>query len=1032
VSRFRRPAIGFVESTAIAALALCGAASPQTTELSLRQLNHRAFTVTDGAPVDILALAQTPDGTLWIGGRTGLTRFDGVSFVPYPGPGEEPLGSTNVSDLLATSDGGLWIGFRPSGVALLKHGRVTRYGPEDGLPGGAAQLAQDLDGSLWMAARTGLAHFDGSRWTIVADDSRLATPYDVHVDRAGTVWVATVDGLLARPAGEPRFRQVDASVYSDSGGTLLVETRDGDIWAAANDRLIGVPAPTSSEHELALVRGIVGGPLLLDEAGDLWGSEGDQGLVRVRARDLPRGSDRDLVVQRERLSALGGRVYALIEDREGNIWVGTTAGLHRLSRTNVVRDVAPQCLQYEYIAAAFAAGDGGSLWVGCGGPDESYVVEIRDGIVSSRQTAPLFTAAHRDVEGTVWFGGPEALGYLKNGRVVTTPLPPEVISRPIQALVRDGEGALWASVTRRGTYRVVDGKWLANGGLDALPEEWALVETVEPDGVIWFGYSNNRVARVNGPVVQLFGVTHGLDVGNALAILARDGEVWVAGELGFARFDGQRFLPIRDTTGAPFRGVSGIVKASNGDLWLNGTAGIAHIARDEVDHVLRDPAHGVKHETFDYLDGVPGTAVQLRPQPSSIETTDGRLWFSTTGGIVSIDPTRIVRNRVPPVVTIWSLTSAGDRQPNLGEVVRLPVHTSEIQIEYSAGSLTVPERVRFRYKLEGLDRDWQDVGVRREALYTNLGPGRYTFRVTAANNDGVWNETEASMDLFIVPAFYQTRWFYALCALACVAILTALYQARMRQVAAQVRGRLEARLAERERIARELHDTLLQGMQGLIWRFQAATDRIPGGEPARQLMESSLDRADQLLAEGRDKVKGLRRAAGDAPDLANALAADGEQFAVETSIEFRVTVQGNGRELHPIVREEGFLIGREALSNAFRHARASQIEVEVSYGRAALHVRIRDDGGGIDPAVLDAGGRAGHFGLVGMRERAKKLGARLEVWSKPGAGTEVDLCVPARVAYGRANKTSSIWSRLVVLRPLVREHSSEIKEDDHG
>jgi signal transduction histidine kinase len=247
----------------------------------------------------------------------------------------------------------------------------------------------------------------------------------------------------------------------------------------------------------------------------------------------------------------------------------------------------------------------------------------------------------------------------------------------------------------------------------------------------------------------------------------------------------------------------------------------------------------------------------------------------------------------------------------------------------------------------------------------------------------------------------------------------------MRQVAAQVRSRLEARLAERERIARELHDTLLQGMQGLIWRFQAATDRIPSTEPAKQLMERSLDRADQLLAEGRDKVKDLRPTTSDTADLAKALAAEGEQFAQETTVEFRVSVLGAGRELHPIVREEGFLIGREALSNAFRHSRARQIEVEIDYGQAVLHVRIRDDGEGIGSAVLDAGERPGHFGLVGMRERAKKLGAHLDIWSKPGAGTEIDLRVPARVAYARAKRTSrGIWSRLGMSRSPAGDHSS--------
>jgi len=320
----------------------------------------------------------------------------------------------------------------------------------------------------------------------------------------------------------------------------------------------------------------------------------------------------------------------------------------------------------------------------------------------------------------------------------------------------------------------------------------------------------------------------------------------------------------------------------------------------------------------------------------------------------------------------------------------------------------VPERVHFKYELEGSDSDWQDAGTRREALYTNLGPGSYTFQVIASNNDGVWNNTGAALHFMIAPAFYQTRWFDALCALAVLGTLVVLYQIRIRQVAAQARGRLEARLAERERIARELHDTLLQGIQGLIWRFQAATDRIPADVPARDMMEKSLDRADKLLAESRDRVKDLRPTAAEVADLAQALAAEGDQFAQLHPVPFRVSVQGTRRDLHPIVREEGFLIAREALGNAFRHAQARDIEAEVTYGDRALQVRVRDDGLGISSSVLQAGGRPGHFGLLGMRERAKKLGGHLDVWSKPGAGTEIDLRVPAQVAYRRAKAKATL------------------------
>jgi signal transduction histidine kinase/ligand-binding sensor domain-containing protein len=993
------------------ALLQCCAAWSQNSEPTLRQLNHRVFTSADGVPSDIYAVAQTSDGTLWIGGRAGLTRFDGIRFVPYPGPSDPPLPTTNISSLLAAPGGGLWIGFRFGGAGFLKAGRLTRYGEREGMPDGSIeQFAWDRDGSLWAAARLGLGHFKDGRWERVTEERELGAPYGVLVDPVGALWVATTDGLFSRGTAEKQFHKVEISASFGSGGTVLVASPDGRIFGASTTHeLISIDRPTGPRpSRIVSVPGISRGPLLFDDEGNLWAADvNSDAILRVPSADLTREGQPDLHGHAERYSRAeglnSGRVMGVIEDHERNIWVATNAGLERFSRSNVVGEVAPPCSQGFVQAAVLAAGDAGALWIACLEGSSGYVDEIRGGAVVSHQITPGFNAAFRDSRGTVWFGGQTDIGHLERGRIVTIPLPEQVRGRPVQALARDGSGAMWVSMSRRSVFRFLDGEWSEYGGLDALPRGYPLVETTDSDGAVWFGYRDNQIARVNGRTVQLFDTTQGLRVGNVLAILAEAGEVWVGGELGLARFDGRRFTTLNSAFGSPLRGLSGIVRARNGDLWLNGIAGIVHIDQQEIGRARTDPAHRVVCETFDYLDGVPGAAVQVRPQPSAIATTDGHIWFSMTGGIVSIDATHLSHNTLPPPVTIWSVTSGSKRYPIVGENLQLPVHTTGLQIEYSAGSLTVPERVRFRYKLEGSDLDWQDVGAHREATYTNLGPGRYTFRVIAANNNGVWNKTGASIDFAILPAFYETRWFYALCVLAFMAILAALYRMRMRQVAAQVRDRLEARLTERERIARELHDTLLQGMQGLIWRFQAATDRIPPEESARHLMEEALDRADSLLGESRDRVKDLRPSMHTGADFGQVIAVEGEQFSQLHRAQFRVSVEGSARELHPIVREEGFMIAREALGNAFRHSGAANIEVELTYGDRALHVRIRDDGQGISPNVLDSG-KPGHFGLIGMRERARKLGATLEIWSKAGAGTEIELRVPADVAYRRPQK----------------------------
>ena len=1004
-------------------LSFSGNAWSQSSDLAVGQLTHRIFTAADGAPSDISALAQTTDGTLWIGGRSGLTRFDGVRFVPYPAPGEEPLNGGNVSALAAAPDGGLWIALRVSGIDFLKDGHVTHYGARDGFPGGAVErLAWDRDGTLWAAARLGVAHFHGDRWEKITDP-RLAVTYGVLVDHVGTVWVGTPDRVFARAAGETRFRAVGRSDGSPVWGYLFAEAPDGSVWASNTRSFLRIDQVTQPDHVVP-VRGISGRMMLFDHDGNLWsGDDSRTGLARLSAASVGREVQRELTLSPDEYVRLGQLdsepVRVLLEDRERNIWVGSYATLHRFSRSNVVRNTTPQCMETFDRAAAFAAGDAGTLWIACG----DHLTEIRDGIAVGRQKTPDLSAAYRDRDGTVWLAGTTVLAHLENGRLVTTALPPKARGRPVQAMLRDSAGTMWVSVVRRTLYRIVDGNWQDKGNLSDLPDAYPIVMTMDEGGVLWFGYLDSRIARVSGEHVQLFDEKQGLQVGNVLSIMAHGGELWVGGDIGLARLSGAGFVSMRSASGNSFKGISGMVTAINDDVWLNGTAGIVHITRAEVERSLRDPSHPVKSETFNYLDGIPGTAVQLRPQPSAIETTEGRIWFSMTGGIVSIDTARLIRNTLPPPVTIWSLTSGSQRYPERGATLQLPVHTTGLQIEYSAGSLTVPERVRFRYKLEGSDRQWQEVGSRREALYTNLGPGHYTFRVTASNNDGVWNNTGASIYFAIAPAFYQTGWFYALCALVGLGLVSVLYRVRMRQVAVQVRSRLEARLSERERIARELHDTLLQGMQGLIWRFQAATDRIPAGEPARQLMEKSLDRADSLLAESRDKVKDLRPSAHDVADLAQALATEGEQFAQLHPAKFRVSVQGAARELHPIVREEGFLICREALANAFQHSRAQTIEAEVTYGDRTLNVRIRDDGHGISTAVLDAGSRPGHFGLTGMRERATKLGGQIEVWSSTGAGTEVDLRIPARVAYRRSRRTSRRrWPWLATSRASGAKH----------
>ena len=346
----------------------------------------------------------------------------------------------------------------------------------------------------------------------------------------------------------------------------------------------------------------------------------------------------------------------------------------------------------------------------------------------------------------------------------------------------------------------------------------------------------------------------------------------------------------------------------------------------------------------------------------------------------------------------------------VGELARIPSSRKRITFMYSGLSLAVPERIRFRYFLDGFDRSWSEPTAAREAVYTNLSPGSYRFRVIASNSYGQWNDSEAAISLEVDPAFWQTWWFRVSCVAAFLALLWALYQLRLRQVARQFNIRLEERVSERTRIARDLHDTLLQSFHGLLLRFQTVSNLLPAGEP-KQKLDGAIDRAAQAITEGRDAVQGLRSSTVETNDLALALNTLGEELAGDesnpNSAEFHVAVEGTPRNLHPILRDEVYRIAGEALRNAFRHARARRIEVEVRYDERQLRLRVRDDGKGIDPKLLSEDGRAGHYGLHGMRERAKVVGGKLAVWSELDSGTEVELSIPA----SHASETSAARRR---------------------
>ena len=1004
----------------------CVRAPADTQHRTLFQLQHTSWTAREGAPGSINSLAQTTDGYLWLGTSSGLFRFDGVHFDRYKLPSGEKLNSDDIYSLMATSDGGLWIGFHYGNVAFMKDGRIISYGESEGLPSGTVyRFIVDREGAVWAAVGGGLARLEGTRWKRIGEDwaypGKSATT--VFVDREGTLWVASEDTVVFLPRGQRIFQKTGAHVASTV--LQIAQAPDGTLWMA--DQGSGVmPIPIRGrENSRPSPIHVKPYELLFDREGSLWIAS-DDGVHRVSFPELKVGKIVQLSQTAEVFTHRGltsETPIPVLEDREGNIWVGTDNGLDRFRASNLV----PITL-FPGRIPTLVGGEPGGVWGvrPTFGRNEVSLMDTSGMTTTAHGIASrgYIRCAYRDADGNIWLG----VGYggglwrLTSGRVLQNPLPEGTRNFDVQAITKDRSGGLWVSIIRNGVFRWANGVWTHFGNPTDVPNPAAVTLLTDSAGRVWFGYLGSTIAVLDGSTLKTFSSEDGLSIVNVEAIYEHAGHIWAGGERGLAVFQGSRFQSLTADGDIELKGISGIVETAGGDLWLNARPGIIHIPAAEIQRALEKPDRHVHCELFDFRDGLPGTAEQGAPLPSALASSDGRLWFRTTGGAVQIDPEHLSRNAIPPPVFVRSLDSEG-REYALTTDLKLPVRTTRVHIEYTALNFSVPERVRFRYKLEGTDKDWQDVGTRREAFYTNLRPGHYRFHVIACNSDGVWNEEGAALQFNILPAFYQTKWFLLLCLTAGGWLAWAAYRWRVRQVTARLDLQFRERLSERTRVAQDLHDTLLQDVLSASLQLQVAEAHLPGGSQAKTIVGEVLNLMGSAIEGGRKAVRGLRSWQEETGDLTQAFSRIPQELAMPPEVGYRVTVEGQPRPLHPLVRDEVYRIGHEALVNAFRHSGARTIEVELHYATDQLRILVCDDGCGIDPQVLRAG-REGHWGLSGMRERAERIGAKLKVLSRPAGGTEVELSVPNDVAFRSYSRDRFGW--------LARRHPRKAEPSIHG
>ena len=973
----------------------------------IAQYTHTAWRIQDGAINSTpLAIVQTPDGYIWIGTADGVLQFDGVRFVQWPpGVGQRPWSSPG--RFTTTRDGSVWI----TGLGTLsrwKNRTLTNYASASATE--YYSVAEDREGRIWA---TRYFAPDGSplcqilekglRCDAPVNGAASLRPRLLLADRDGSLWVGGDTGLLHWSQGtQAAYGPVELAANSGIPGIRALATSpNGTLWVGFSGSALGLQrivdgrwqsfdTPTFHGHSLDVLS------LYVDRDGALWVGT-SRGLYRIRD---------DVVDHFDRTTGLSDdAVIDVTQDREGSLWVVTSRGVDRFADTPVTSVSVADSPCVGGAGSALASRDG-SIWVGGYG----MLTRFHDGGVTCFRTGRQLpgsqvTSLFEDHAGRLWVGLDQGLWVYERGRFQPVTRPDRRPIGLVTGITEDADQRMWIAVF--GPPQVlmrIDGLVVKEDfGDPVTPRRVA----ADPSGGLWLGLFNGDLAhfRDGHTTVHRFEHPQGALVLQLLSF--PDGSILAATTYGLIGWLNGKALTLTRKNGLPCEQVSAMAFDRRGDLWLGMSCALGVLTKADFQAWKQNPDVAVAIRTFDGLDGI-------QPIGGSFDlvarSPDGRLWFAS-GAIQVVDPEGVGRNTLPPPVYIEQVIADGTAHPSPAHL-RLPPLTRNLEIDYVGLSFVAPQKVRFRYRLEGRDDAWQEPGTRRQAFYNDLRPGTYRFHVIASNNDGVWNEEGAALEIVVAPAWYQTRIFLALSVLAGAMTLWAAYRLRLHQVARALNARFDARLVERTRMARDLHDTLLQTLQGTKMVADTALDR-PGDAPAlvRALKQVSTW-IGQASEEGRSAVNALRTSTTEGNDLAAAFRRAIEDGPRRSAISASIAVTGNAREMHPVVRDEVYRIGYEAIRNAYTHSDANHLEIALGYGRD-LTLRVADDGIGMDPPTAEHG-RNGHFGLPGMRERASRIGAALSVSSAPGEGTVVVLSVPGRAIFQNTSShfAGRLWSRL--------------------
>ena len=990
---------------------------------------HTAWTEQQGAPFSIRGLAKSPEGYLWIGSADGLFRFDGTSFekVRFFGRQGESVGSP-VNVLFGAANGDIWLA-TPEAVGIVRANQVHMLSAEgQPYPSHVRCFVQDKQGNIWAAAGNGLFRRSQNGWQQVGEEAGLPVkPFSsVFVERDGAILASSDVNLYERAAGASNFTQLPVHIVAVN---QMQQDATGRIWLADTSgglvHPLALPGSTDplrdSEVHIGSFR------MLLSTGGELWISSLGDGLRRVANPQQPFGH---LDAKSQQLAAFTASdgltdnyMQAMLQDEDGAIWIGTRHGLDcfRISPT------AAAPIRIQNSKMSLAAGTDGDLWIA----------------ENSQLTHASFTDAKVTLK-QVYAGGE----WNKPQRVSAVPLcddmdygvlcantssvvvykhPQAVPSADIGARTCvDHQQTVWLAKDGYGVFTLTGAQWNSVPIAGAKISSPVSAAHVGASGTVWFAF-NSRLMTAQAGTLRDHPFEGQLDLGTISAIEDRSDHVWFGGTRGLALFSSAHLAKIQAVDTDAFTDITGIQEASDNSLWIASLHGVLHVEAAELRHAMLDPAYKVQQQTLGAREGLVG-----HNRYEEHLASDGSLWLVSQESVLHVDTSDIGTSYKAPSTSVRGLEANG-RSISPAQTVRLPPHTTNVKFRFVGINLADPVHVTYRYQLTNVDKTWQNNGAERDAMYTNLSPGKYEFHVVSRNNASDWSPDDATVRLIILPAWYERTMVKAGAALALLLLGWAFFHSRVRQAELSITRAFDERLDERTRMARELHDTFLQTVQGSKMVADDALDATSDQVRMRHALERLSLWLGQAVTEGRAALHALRVSTTERNHIAEFLDRTAREQAEKKSISVALTVIGDARDLHPIVRDEISRIAEEAIRNACLHSNASQLSIELRYARD-LTLCLKDNGIGMDPEAAGAG-KAGRYGIQGMRERSARIRARLSITSTLHAGTQIVLNVPGEVVY-RLEKRSlrrelqalRLWPRRATSRPS--NVSGEDRADD--